>query len=223
LTLFYTFLYTFDVRTREQAITRIAVLGTGALVLAARLVAAHPAIDPAAAHSGDRLALVTAWSLALGLSLWLVIGCALALAAVARPATAPSIVTRLPRVVRRLVEVALVGSCIVGSAVPASAISARPPSAVLVVRDDPVLRAPVAPVAPMAPAAPIAPSTTHVVQPGDNLWRIARNALGSVSRADVLSYWHALVAENRPHLRSGNPNLIYPGEIVTMPAKPPTQ
>jgi hypothetical protein len=63
----------------------------------------------------------------------------------------------------------------------------------------------------------------HVVVPGDNLWRIAR---GEVARArgtyqptdaQIAPYWQQLIAENRPTLRSGDPSLIFPGEVVELP------
>ncbi len=61
-----------------------------------------------------------------------------------------------------------------------------------------------------------------VVAPGDNLWLIARASLtdargGRPRDADVARYWHALIAQNRSTLRSGDPSLIFPGEIVTLP------
>lgn len=66
------------------------------------------------------------------------------------------------------------------------------------------------------------PSSRVIVAPGDNLWLIAR---ASLTRAfgrrphdtDVARYWHALIAQNRSTLRSGDPSLIFPGEIVTLP------
>ena len=56
---------------------------------------------------------------------------------------------------------------------------------------------------------------TYVVQPGDNFWRIAA---GEVSPGtDVAPYWRRLVDENRDTIRSGDPDLIYPGEQISMP------
>jgi hypothetical protein len=100
------------------------------------------------------------------------------------------------------------------------------------------------PVAPRAPAAPApsprepapelaAPSIFNgdaslTVAAGDNLWRIASAHLavgrGRVVHDDeIVPYWRAVVAANRTTLRSGDPNLIFPGEIVTLPALPPAE
>ena len=83
-------------------------------------------------------------------------------------------------------------------------------------RQFPRLRPPPAP-------APVS-ARTHVVVPGDNLWRIATEELVRVSGvarpsdAAIVPYWRAVVEQNRATLRSGDPSLIYPGEIVTLPA-----
>jgi nucleoid-associated protein YgaU len=82
--------------------------------------------------------------------------------------------------------------------------------------------------APPAPAAPVlrraAAPRTYVVQPGDNLWRIARaetvRATGD-ARPDnrtVADYWDRVIATNRTTLRSGDPSRIFPGEVVALPS-----
>lgn len=65
-------------------------------------------------------------------------------------------------------------------------------------------------------------SRVHMVQPGDNLWRIAESELArAAGRApndsQIAAYWQRVIAANRPTLRSGDPSLIFPGEIVTLP------
>jgi nucleoid-associated protein YgaU len=50
-----------------------------------------------------------------------------------------------------------------------------------------------------------------VVQPAQNLWRIARRVYGSGLRYTVI------YAANRDHIR--DPNLIYPGQVFTLPAQ----
>lgn len=61
-----------------------------------------------------------------------------------------------------------------------------------------------------APPKPAPQHRIHVVQHGDTLWGIAQTYLGNGSR------WPEIWALS--HFRSGNPNLIYPGEIAVLPA-----
>jgi hypothetical protein len=54
------------------------------------------------------------------------------------------------------------------------------------------------------------------------LWRIAaaemtRRGAGAPTEAQVARYWLHVVAANRTTLRSGDPSLIFPGEVVTLP------
>jgi nucleoid-associated protein YgaU len=63
----------------------------------------------------------------------------------------------------------------------------------------------------------------HVVVRGDNLWLIARAEVGRVSGTDqpadtqIALYWRRVIAANRTTLRSGDPSLIFPGELVQLP------
>ena len=60
---------------------------------------------------------------------------------------------------------------------------------------------------------------------GEHLWSIAAGQVAMVtgkspadlSPADVAPYWLRVVELNRHRLRSGNPNLVYPGEVVELP------
>jgi nucleoid-associated protein YgaU len=183
-----------------SARAKLLVLAGVSATIGVALIVHAPAVGADA--DGVAVANATAWCIALTLSLWLAttstVGC---LSARVLPLT--------PRGVRRLIEVALVGSCVVGSAVPASATSLP------VVRDMPVVRAP-EPQHPRHRVRPQPPPTTHVVQTGENLWSIAESVAG---RDNVFPYWRALVVQNEANLRSGNPDLIYPGEILTLPAQ----
>jgi nucleoid-associated protein YgaU len=63
----------------------------------------------------------------------------------------------------------------------------------------------------------------YVVQPGDHLWAIAEQVLmlrtgrGVIPDHDIAPYWRRLIEANRSSLRSGDPDLIYPGELLTIP------
>jgi hypothetical protein len=54
-----------------------------------------------------------------------------------------------------------------------------------------------------------------VVRPGDSFWRIA--AVQVPSGRDPVRYWVDLVRANPLTIRSGDPDLIHPGETVTLP------
>jgi nucleoid-associated protein YgaU len=65
----------------------------------------------------------------------------------------------------------------------------------------------------------------YVVVTGDNLWRIAETTVADragtePSRRDVgeiAAYWLQLIEANRDVLRSGDPDLIFPGERIVLP------
>ncbi len=65
----------------------------------------------------------------------------------------------------------------------------------------------------------------YQVASGDNLWTIARAHLskarsggsGEPTNREVADYWVRVVEANRHGLRSGDPDLIYPGEEITLP------
>ncbi len=75
--------------------------------------------------------------------------------------------------------------------------------------------------APQAPPALLAEVRYEIVG-GDNLWQIAcrriRSADDTAGVAMVTEYWLQLIERNGPTLRSGDPDLIYPGEIIVLPA-----
>ena len=66
-----------------------------------------------------------------------------------------------------------------------------------------------------------APSSYTVVS-GDNFWNIAKtqveNSLGrDATDTEVANYWVKLIEANRANISSGDPDLIFPGEVFTLP------
>jgi len=56
------------------------------------------------------------------------------------------------------------------------------------------------------------------VEPGDHLWKISEKRLNATETdPDVAPYWRKVIDLNLPTLRSGDPDLIFPGELVTLP------
>ena len=77
------------------------------------------------------------------------------------------------------------------------------------------------PVTVTSPNDPPPEANSVVVARGDHLWKISARHLGPAVDADELApYWREVVDVNTPRLRSGDPDLIYPGEVVEMPAIP---
>jgi hypothetical protein len=73
-----------------------------------------------------------------------------------------------------------------------------------------------------APALPTSPSRAdgeYLVAPGDNLWRIAADHLTATPDTSISlrAYWLMVIEVNRNRLRSGDPNLIFPGETIILP------
>jgi len=68
-------------------------------------------------------------------------------------------------------------------------------------------------------------ASSHRVMPGDNLWTIARDHLAEVrgrpatelSDREIAAYWLKVIKANRARLRTGDPDLIYPGEQTVLP------
>ena len=66
------------------------------------------------------------------------------------------------------------------------------------------------------------PDGSVVVQPGDHLWKISATHLeGILDRpaepAEIDPYWRFVIETNRASLSSGDPDLIYPGEVIELP------
>jgi hypothetical protein len=72
-----------------------------------------------------------------------------------------------------------------------------------------------------------APERTWVVAPGDHFWSISATVLGETlgrapSDRELVGYWQHLVDANRPRLADpANPDLLFPGQSLVVPAAPP--
>lgn len=173
--------------------------------------------------------------LALGLALWLL---ATTLAyLLARLSGLPAAVraagaVTLPAVRRAVGRGISVGvlTGVLAAPVPAGAQPVPPPPSdppVLVEGGTPLPLGVTPPAAARPPAGPADPApgptgSAHRVAAGDSLWTIARDRLASTSgsRPDVgtvARYWRRVVEHNRGRLRSGDPDLIHPGETVRLP------
>jgi hypothetical protein len=132
-------------------------------------------------------------------------------------ASAPAPVVRAPFVIERAEPVVRDREPVTATTAPPATLFAEPAA-----RREPVPRAGPRTVPLPRPERPAPRGPIHVVAPGENLWQIARATLASrgspPSNEQVASYWRATVALNRATLRSGNPNLIYPGEAIELPA-----
>lgn len=63
---------------------------------------------------------------------------------------------------------------------------------------------------------------SYTVVPGDNFWAIAKaqveaNLGREATNTEVANYWVILIDANRSTIRSGDPDLIFPGEVFTLP------
>jgi hypothetical protein len=197
-----------------------------ALVSLVALAAARPPFTKSLVARGDDLALAVAWIVATAAAVWLFVltGASAIALGLGRPRLARRLAPALPARLRRVIEIAIVASCVAVPALPAGAAVTdqpvvRTPRAVAPVESTPITR-PVP--APPAAARPAPAGRLVRVQPGDNLWSITRAALESVAAARVddaavARYWRVVIAANRSTLRSGDPSLIFPGEVVTLP------
>ena len=220
--------------------SRLLLVLLVALAALAALLGARPRLTNDFWARGDDLALVTAWTIAVLTSAWLFAVTAACLVAVAagRPRLARRLAAVLPSGIRRTLEVAIVTACVALPAVPAGAVDA-PHVWVATVDDQPVVRAPARRDPPPAPteSAPVPQATPPPTRPEPG--RIARvrrtarrqplahraaaldgDSAAPVDDSAVARYWRDVIRVNRPTLRSGDPSLIFPGEMITLPPAP---
>lgn len=236
-------------RTGRVAAFAAWVLGLAALLAVLVPVGgalAAPPLDPAgwsdwlAGRTAPEAAMAVARVVAIGLAGYLllatVVAAALRLGDAGRLVTAADVVT-LP-FVRGIVQaglgVGLAGAAVAG--VGAGGGTTRVPTAAEVAlvsaASAPVEPAPVLervddppPVLQKVDAAP-APDATWTVAPGDHLWSIAERVLAGAwgrppADAEVAPFWEAVVERNQASLADpGNPDLLFPGQVLTLPAPP---
>jgi hypothetical protein len=175
------------------------------------------------------VALGCAWWL-LGSTLLYATAAASRLPAVAAHAIGRSTLPGIRVLVDRAAAASLLAAATLGAPASPAAGTGEPPSDV---RDgravetlSPAPQPPAPPPAPPPPTAPVEPAGTHVVVSGDNLWSIAAAHVAGVigtglpGDGQVGPYWVRVVESNRPRLRSGDPDLVYPGEVVELPPFP---
>jgi hypothetical protein len=82
---------------------------------------------------------------------------------------------------------------------------------------------------PPAPPIPVAaPTPTYVMRAGDHLWSVATGQVAmhtgkpaaKLAAREIARYWVRLIDLNTQRLRSGDPNVVYPGETVLLPEPP---
>jgi nucleoid-associated protein YgaU len=147
--------------------------------------------------------------------------------------------------VRRAVDTLVAGSLVVSTMAPAVALvdpgTIPPPTAGPVEfvdpayvptpagsADIPASTGPIDPPAastdpPPAPTGTATPDPTEVtVRSGDSMWILATRHLEAIrghspTEGEVGPYWIRMVEANRHHIRSGDPDLIFPGEVLKLP------
>lgn len=139
------------------------------------------------------------------------------------------------RLAQRLTGGTLLATSILGPTIPAAAIGTGSPVTAVEVfvppgaatgtaADSSSSPRPDRPTAP--PSSPSAGEGRRFrVGPGDHLWGIARAEVArrrgttpqAVPSAQVATYWRRVVEVNAARLRSGDPDLLFPGEDVILP------
>jgi hypothetical protein len=156
---------------------------------------------------------------AMACAWWLVAGTGLYLAArlVRVPGLVHAVEWTTPAAVRRVIDRALALSMLATLAGGTAALAATPQPVPVPI---PVVQSAPAPAIRATPAV-AAPVDRRTVRPGDNLWSIAAGSIAAggatPSSARIAPYWRVVVDRNRASLRSGNPNLIFPGETISLP------
>ena len=75
---------------------------------------------------------------------------------------------------------------------------------------------------PIGPGAHDSRPRQVTVVEGDHLWKISKRHLEDQmqrlpANSEIGPYWRNVIDENLATLRSGDPDLIYPGEVIELP------
>jgi hypothetical protein len=147
--------------------------------------------------------------------------------------------------VRRLIDGVVAGAVVLSFGLPASAIAMTGPGYIPVPAGDPIeTEAPVPgsflpgtlflptqqiPVPEVDDPESVTPQTVVpneptevVVRAGDYMWSLAEQRLTQVqgrevSDTEIAPYWLQVIGVNLSRIRSGDPDLIFPGEILLLP------
>lgn len=122
---------------------------------------------------------------------------------------------------RRAVDAVLAGTLVVASMAPAAATDQVSPSYVPVPAGQVSTESEAQP-AIASPATARAVESEVIVSPGDSMWTLAETHLAATwgrppTDAETAPYWVDVVEANRSRIRSGDPDLIFPGETIMLP------
>ena len=151
--------------------------------------------------------------------------------------------------VRRLIDGMVAGAVVVSIGLPAAATAMTGPGYIPVPAGDPVETEnsppetvlsetsfppiPEIPVPQIADPESVAPQASAlnepsevVVRPGDHMWSLAEQRLTlvlgrEVSDTEIAPYWLKVIGMNLSTIRSGDPDLIFPGEVLVLPTVDP--
>lgn len=218
-----------------------AAVGSLVLLLAAVPVEAQLTLlsTPGATRPAEDVVLAVLHLAALGVAGWVALTATVTLVACLSGWTplAWAAVRTAPPLLRGLVQRSLAGALVGTTLLGASPAVAAPPPPGLVPPDAGEERTSSEPARlPTGGTAPVPSDRTseprehrHTVVRGEHLWSIASDQItrvrggvtpdgdGAPDEDEVADYWRQVVTRNRGQLRSGDPDLIHPGEEIVLP------
>ena len=221
-------------RLRALATLCFAVLSQWAMLAALlRLRSATwiPSPTRTLSASPDEAIYGVVWMAATALTVWLAATTVLSIAA--RATRIPSAIRAVDcwthpairRITQRVTAVSMVATSLASPAVSASE---PPPIPVVTITESTTpstlapLDSPVRPITVRDTIVEAAPAARYTVRPGDNMWTIAAGHLKDQlahppTNARIHQVWRLMIELNTTSIRSGNVDLIYPGEQLILP------